>query len=435
MTELDLGLKVGTRSLLWSMGFSTRLDVVLRADERPQRGKSGVETFTDLDVLGVAIGPGYRLTTTIADCKTGARDRSTARMFWARGVADLFEADDVMLVRDREVNDATRQLSNRLGITVLSARDLTIMQQLHGEPQPRRDGPLQLLFDRESVVKQLSAFNSLDKKLQPLLEYRNFDYWIYDQHRNPFQLVAHLREARRVLDPKNPIHLALFLDFAWLYLLSLVRVTEYIRGAHLQDPDRALQEFVFGGAIQLREKQDVAALLQAAKPSGAKDNSFLPPYFSSLRELVTRLLRRPTQIGTGLRYAEASSALMAARVRTPLIDAVGPAHFDPIAAKLVADVCGFLVAAGDLHTDFRAQARAYLMAEPVAGPSATPSTTPSVSGTYESDAPRTQLAPDGVEAGPGPDDTAPRLPSETSDAGLAAAPGKDTQMELPDQSP
>ncbi|HUZ54043.1 MAG TPA: hypothetical protein VMU94_16145 [Streptosporangiaceae bacterium] len=375
MSELDLGLKVGVRALLWTMGFSTRLDVELRGESggpgtpgsgRGVRPPSTPETFTDLDVLGVMLTPAYELTTTIADCKSGRADKPTARMFWARGVADLFGADQVMLVREHDVNDATRQLSSRLGITVLPTVDLTAMQGLYGPPLPDPGSPLALMFDRAEVAKNLSAFNGLDRKLKPLLEYRQFDYWVYDAYRNPVQLVAHLKDAAKYLDPKNPIHLALFLDLVWLYLLTLIKVTQHLRAAFLGDPDRGLQEYLFGGATSLREKEETAALLRSVAPTGTQNLDHLPPYYANLRELVMRLLRRPTDIQRALRYTEAASALVAARQRVPLRQAFG-GDFDPISAKLAADVCGFLVASASLPSEFRVQARAYLLAEPVTG--------------------------------------------------------------------
>jgi hypothetical protein len=380
VTEHDLGLKVGVRGLLWSMGYSTRLDVVLRGHDRPTAGRAP-EAFTDLDVLGVRVAPGFRLSTAIADCKSGTKDKPTGRMFWARGVADLFGADDVMLVREHEVTDATRQLSSRLGITVLAAPDLLRMQELHGPPLADPSGPLGVLFDRSSVAAGLKAFTTLDGKLAPLIEYRDFDYWVYDQHRNPVQLVAHLRDAAKRLTAKNPVHLALFFDLAWLYLVSMVRVAEYLRGAFLQNPDRGLQEYLFGGAVALKEKQDTAELLQRLRPDGAREMTHLPEYYTDLRELVTRLLRRPHSLQTALRYAESASALSAARARVTLKDAWGD-QFDALAAKLVADVCGFLVAAAGLDPAFRAEARAYLLAEPVNSPSsAAPTVSPVESAT------------------------------------------------------
>lgn len=363
MTELDLGLKVGVRALLWSMGYSTRVDVQLRG-AAPLGTRSAPESFTDLDVLGVLVGPGHHLSTTIADCKSGTRDKPTSRMFWVRGVADFFGADYAMLVRQHEVADATRQLSDRLNITVLSTADLTAMQQLHGPPLKDPTGPLSILFDKVSVEAALKGFNGIDKKLRPLLDYREFDYWLYDPRDNPIQMVAHLTDARAKLDPANPIHLALFLDLAWLHLVSLVQVCSYVRGAFLNDIDRGIQEYVLGGATGVKEKQNVAEMFDRMKPEGTPPLGYLPPYYQNLRELVTRLLRRPGEMQTALRYAEVASTLMVARQRIPLTTAFGD-DFDPLAAKLVADVCGFLVAACGLDARFRAEARAYLLAEPV----------------------------------------------------------------------
>lgn len=364
MSELDLGLKVGVRSLLWSMGFSTRLDVQLRGHARPDGGPA--ESFTDLDVLGVAISPGYRLSTTIADCKSGRADKPTARMFWVRGVADLFGATEAMLVREHDVNDATRQLSARLDITVLPSADLQRMQELH--PLARHDSSdaLGVLFDRASAEAHLKAFTGLDKRLKPLLEYRDFDYWVYDPHRNPFQLVAHLADSGRHLKPKDPNHLALFFDLVWLYLVALIRVTAYQRGAFLGDPDRGLQEYLYGGPTGLREKTEVAHLLQSLKPEGTRARSHLPDYYPALLELVVRLLRRPAHMQSALRHAEVATALCVARRRLPLATALG-GEFDPIAGKLIADICGFLVSAAGLDPEFRVQARAFILAEPVTG--------------------------------------------------------------------
>lgn len=391
MSELDLGLKVGVRALLWSMGFSTRLDVVLRGHERADGGSA--ETFTDLDVLGVSLTTGYRLSTTIADCKSGRSDKPTARMFWVRGVADLFGADGAMLVREHEVLDSTRQLSDKLGITVLPSADLAHMQALHGPPVP--DGsPLAILFDRAAAEAHLKAYTKLNRKLKPLIDYRDFDYWVYDDHRNPFQLVAHLSDAVKFLKPKDPDHLSLFFDLAWLYLVTLIKVTEHVRGAFLSDPDRGLQEYLYGGPVGLREKKQVAELLQSLRPEGARERDHLPAYFPTLRELVTRLMRRPNHMQNALRQAEAASALAAGRQRMTLANAFG-SEFDDVAAKLVADVCGFLVTAAGLDPEFRVQARAYLLGESVAEAALTATATTEEVVTTEEPAEKAEVSPEG----------------------------------------
>ncbi|MFI7642296.1 hypothetical protein [Nonomuraea sp. NPDC049400] len=81
----------------------------------------------------------------------------------------------------------------------------------------------------------------MDKRFKPLLDYRQFGYWLYDEHRNLVQLVEHLRACTDLLDPSNPRHLALVLDLTWLDLASLCHAIHAIRSAHVSNPDRGLQ--------------------------------------------------------------------------------------------------------------------------------------------------------------------------------------------------
>lgn len=362
MTELDLGLKVATRRLFWRMGFTTRIDVPLRAvgDGGSDRKSRAPEAFTDLDVLGLTISPGFRLQGAIADCKTGKRARAIERVFWLRGVADFFNADDAWVVREHPPPDAARQLAARLGVAVLTGDDLTALETFHPTDLPIDHPAVARLFDRGKVEKYLASSTGLDKKLKHLLEYRQFDYFVYEPHRNPLQLVAHLHDAKGTLDPKHPHHVALFVDLAWLYLVAVTQVVEHVRAAHLTDPDTATQEYLFGGQLGLREKRQMATLLAKVVPEGVEKPDPLPPYYASLRELVVRVLRRPHHILSALRYAEVASAGLADGVRVRLKAAFAP-EYDEIAAKLLTDVCGFLVGAADLHPDFRTEAQRILL--------------------------------------------------------------------------
>ena len=370
MSELDLGLKVGSRRLFWNMGYSTRLDVALRGDKPPpsnsnsRRRPQGPESFTDLDVLGVAIAPGFRVTSAIADCKTSPRE-STSRMFWIRGLAEFFGAEQRYLVREHDVADAARQLATRLNITVLTSSDLQQMQALHPDGFDVQ-GPLAVLFDREPVARHLHAFTGLDRRLRKLLDYREFDYWVIDERRNLQRLVTQVSSVRDLLHADNPVHVALFLDLAWLYLLTLVHAVVHIRAAYLNDIDRGAREYLFGGAAGLEQKKRLAAQLRTLAPDTipAGELDHLPVYYTRLRELLVRLLRRPGSIQASLRHLEVGTAFAVAR--TPM-STVAALHSDPgdgaIAAKLAADVCGFLVSACELAPRFRQRARELLLGE------------------------------------------------------------------------
>ncbi|MFI5560709.1 hypothetical protein ACIA2T_15650 [Amycolatopsis japonica] len=302
------------------------------------------------------------------DCKT-TRPGSTGRMFWVRGVGDFFAADDAYMVRDSIVTDAARQLAIRLGITTLTSADLSRLEELHPCDIPLDTAPISQLFDVSRAASVLAAFNGLDGKLKPLLDYREFGYWLYDEHRNLIQLVEHLRASADRLDPRNPRHLALVLDLTWLYLVSLCHAVHSVRAAHVSDPDRGLQEYLFGGIVGLREKEQLAALLVSLREGGALPSEVrvdpLPIYYPKLRELVIRVMRRPDRVLPALRILEVLTTVTALGQRVEPSD-LGSLH-DDLAAKQAADVVQFLVSTTGLDDGFRARARSLLFGEPVPG--------------------------------------------------------------------
>ncbi|MFI6345176.1 hypothetical protein [Streptomyces sp. NPDC050560] len=370
MSELDLGLKTESRRLLWRMGYSTRVDVPLRSyvpNSTRRGGKTTYETYTDLDVLGIIITPGSGVHSIIADCKTSGRG-STERMFWIRGVADFFDADEAWMVRSKSVTAASRQLSGRLGISVMESTDLKLLETFHPTEVPLDQGPLALLFDETAVSSYMKGYTTLDRKLNKLLEYRQFDYWVYDEHRNLLQLVAHLHEASRCLDPSHPTHRAIFYDFAWLYIHSLAHAISRVRAAHATNITESLQDYIFGGQVALQEKQKLASALRRLAPPNLVDEAgdgVLPHWYPQLLELLTRQLRRPYLTSKQLRYAEWLSEAQVAKESSPLAVAFST-QYDPLAAKLLADVCGFLVTVGNLDSGFRSHAR-LVMAPPSEG--------------------------------------------------------------------
>ncbi|UQA93772.1 hypothetical protein [Streptomyces halobius] len=375
MTELDLGLKVASRRLLWRMGYSTRLDVQLRSvamfDALPpgQRGRrSGApEAYTDLDVLGYTVAGGFRLQSAIVDCKTSSKG-STNRMFWVRGVADFFAADAAYMVREKDLSNAARQLTSRLKISALNSVEVTSLEKLHPCDLALDAEPLAWLFQPDKATTVLRSFGELDKRLKPLVEYREFTYWITEQHRNLMQLIDELAAAAQHLDPRIPQHLALVLDCAWLYLLSLSHAVESVRVTHVADPDRGLQEYLFGGPAGLREKQNLSQLLESIKSSGALPEQvhvdLLPTYFPRLRELAVRVLARPDAVLPALRMLELATSVTALGKRIEQPEDMG-GLYEEVAAKRAADVVGFLVGSANLDAGFRSRARSLLLGEPV----------------------------------------------------------------------
>ena len=364
-SERDLPLKAGMRRLFWSMGCSTKLDVKLRAYVSGEHRGPGWQECTDLDVLAVGFSPGGLPQLTIADCKTTLRG-AIERMFWVRGVADFFSASEAYLVRSNAVPPATRSLSARLGVGVLDPEDYrAIVRTFPTELDV--DGPLRCLFDGESIQRQTNNIAGLDKKLDNLIEFARFDYWLYEPYRNLTQVVAHLAEAKATLDPKNGRHLSLFFEAAWLYAFALAQATHHIRSTRMADVPTAVRTYVAGGELAMREKGQLAHLLHKVGISADARSIVLPPYIDLLTDLLTRLLVRPIELGDCLRYAEYLAAATVVGEKATVADAFGRSKVRPVAATLLANVCGFLVTAAGLRAEFRVEARERLVVDLTGG--------------------------------------------------------------------
>lgn len=363
MSELDLDQKVGARRLLWRMGYSTRIDVVLRAVELAGHGRGAPEAYTDLDVLGVEVTASGDVQSCIVDCKTG-NSSVIGRMFWVRGLVELFGADTAFMVRDQAISGDAQQLASRLGISALTQGDLSTLDGMLQTSVPLTTAPLSILFEAEKVKATMARFTGMDRRLKPLLDYRQFAYWVHEDHRNLVGIPDTLKDLQDVLDPKNPLHVGLVLDSAWLYLLSIARAIGAIRTSHVAHLDHGLSQYIAGGAVQLSQKRELADLLTSLQKTGeiptGPTASVDPPFFDGLLELVVRLLRRGRLLNEALRVLEYQTAASVLNVKASAAEAFG-AEYDRTAAKLALDVVIFIVTAANLDEAFIAGSRTSLM--------------------------------------------------------------------------
>jgi hypothetical protein len=364
-SEKDLPLKVAVRRLLWRMGCSTHLDVRLRGYVTDGGRGPGYQEFTDLDVLGVGFTPAGQLHITFADCRSAA-GRVLERMFWVRGVADLVSADDAYIVRSQPVPVAARTLSTRLRIGVLAPEDLAAMETTFPSALDLTSGPLAALFDVGAAAAHLNAHVDADANLARLIAYLNFDYWVYEPYRNLTQVVAQLSRSVRTMDPAHPQHRTLFYDCAWHYALAVARAVAHVRSTRMGDVPTAVRTYAAGGELALREKVNLARYLRRAGFPDLDAGVVQPPYIDELVELITTFLVRPAELAYVLRYAEYLAVSETNRIHASVGEAFGE-EISPIAAKLLADICGFLVAAAGLRPDFRTAARSRLIVDLTGG--------------------------------------------------------------------
>jgi hypothetical protein len=127
----------------------------------------------------------------------------------------------------------------------------------------------------------------------------------------------------------------------------------------MADAPTAVRTYVGGGELALREKAGLADLLQRNGWPAARD-IVLPPYVEQLTELIGRFLVHPAELADVLRYAEYLAVSEVNRTDDSVATAFA-AQTRPLAAKLLADICGFLVTAAGMRPDFRSAARGRLV--------------------------------------------------------------------------
>ncbi len=216
------------------------------------------------------------------------------------------------------------------------------------------------------AATHLGVYSDSSGKLNRLLDYLNFDYWVYEPYRNLTQVVAQLSRVVAVMDTAHPQHRTLFYDCAWHYALAVARAVAHVRSSRMGDVPAAVRTYAGGGELSLREKSNLLKLLKEVGFRETHKGLMHPPYIDELVELVARFIVRPTELADVLRYAEYLAVTEANRVGGTVAAAFG-ATVRPIAAKLLADICGFLVTAGGLRPEFRAAARARLVVDLTGG--------------------------------------------------------------------
>ena len=343
------------RKIFWAMGASTRLNVKLGSLAAPRntKGRASSDEWTDLDVLAVQYSPLANTTYAIADCKT-SKARAAERVFWVRGVADLFGATTVYMARESDLAPNARQLALRLNVAALDPADRARLLENCGSRGLPVAGDL---FGADRLSRVESILAGAPAALAKLDRYRRAFYWVFPRYRNLTQLPAYLEEASALFDVSARWAHLLLLDLAWLYLVTVCHTIDQITRLQLAALANSLRQAVVGGEQEMREKQVLAEKLKIVMNSVAAhsresipDVPILPTYFDDLVDLVSRAATRRPVLTDSLRAIEFTATETLAGSGVAWRQAVP--HADVHGAKLASDVVRFLVRAARLDPAF-----------------------------------------------------------------------------------
>ena len=295
--ELDAGLKTKTANFFWHMGYLTWRNVMLRKFDF---GSTKGNDITDIDVLCLSHNFDFFPTKIIIDCKTGTSTKTKERLLWVSGLSKYFNADRTYFVRDRISHLRYLDVSQKLGVTVLSEEDLDNLKVSYSLP------------DNVSVVCTENSFRKcteLKKKVKdinrPAFDYIDTLYFTDEAH---IQII-NLNEVLKIISNstlskgnKRKIML-LCLPYLASSVLTLIGNVTYIapskRGGFVK-------ELIAGAETNYSRKDLISAfyefMYKEIKEKYGKKydvskksfmSSFYPEYTSQFEELVHRITTNP----------------------------------------------------------------------------------------------------------------------------------------------
>lgn len=343
------------RKAFWALGASTRLEVKLSAlvPLASARSRAGAEEWTDLDVLAVEYVPIGGLATAVADCKT-TKYGATERVFWLRGVADLFGARAAYMTKDVDLPPGTRQLALQLGISVMDRLDRAEFLKQAGEARLPQAGSF---FDEATVRRWANIISTEPNGTSALQRYRRALYWVFPKHRNLTQLPLYIRDGREHLRPTDRWAQAMVVDLAWLYLLAVLYAVDETTKLHIGQLNPALRQVVVGGEHEVREKEQlkvqIRKLVEHFEPNPSRrppEPDLVPAFFDDLVDLSARVSRRRQHATEALRVLEFTGVETILGRGVSWRDACPSS--DTYAVKLASDTVRFLCRAAALDMKF-----------------------------------------------------------------------------------
>ena len=303
--DKDLVLKLRFRRILFTQGYWTPLEVELSQYE--DLGMSiKRRSITDLDVLGIKYDQLFISNTIVGDCKSGKNVSDANRLFWLSGVKNYFGADQAYLIHSK-IEHYVRAIAPKLNLRVIDEEALNNLENT------LLVSKLQIPLDDPSIQDNIQSLWGIDVPqgtkpteqqliLKEVYTYLSYNYWYIEKYRNLLTLINHFSGIAQILDEKNSSHLLLAYSGLERFVHCLLEVIGYVSSQGGTNIPRDVKNYVFGGVLSLREKENFFKLLRSL----TKTNEQLePPYFQDIIELVWRLTQNPSGTIEILRYLQA----------------------------------------------------------------------------------------------------------------------------------
>jgi hypothetical protein len=358
-TNADLDLKMRMQTLLWLLGYYTRIGVKLASYPPPKGKKDLVRSpleLTDVDVLGIKVDADLSFVRTLVDCTTRKTGSPIGRAFWLRGLMHFFHATRGYAVLARTIPPHERNIAAELGVILMDEEDVHLMEERYSISDytvPPHIG------NRKAHLYYEGNISTLSEKLMPLVEFRHRQFWLQKPGRALLNTIFLPQQLHQELDPSEKFHRALVVDLFTLFCLSVITMCEHLLTTAPRDLRSGVRMYLFGGVIGIQTREsllsDLRALLESLpgqKPMFIREEltsrlQLDPPFLNELLERTVRLLNKPGKAKDILRYLQV--ALMEQVLyRGPSPKEVFGEEYSDVTLKFVKDLARFYEQAVDL---------------------------------------------------------------------------------------
>ncbi|TWA72914.1 hypothetical protein FBZ82_102516 [Azospirillum brasilense] len=306
--EKDQILKLRMRRALWAQGYHCPVRVDLSHFEFKETGRLDRMSITDIDVLGIRFDPDLRRRVVVADCKSGA-ESGPNRMFWLSGIMRFFGADEGFFVKP-SVNRHARPLASKLDIRVVDDKALEVLENgVNAESIKVRVGDKEaddFFIDNWGIkVPSGEAPTEGQIRVKSVFHYVQFMYWVMDEYRNIANIIDRFHHIKNDIDPFNVSHKILGYVGLQRLTLSILNMASVVYSRDVNELDRQIKLYFFGGTFFLRERERTVELLNNLFGSENDVMSLEPSYFGELSEITNRLIKNSSPSSKLLLHSDA----------------------------------------------------------------------------------------------------------------------------------
>jgi hypothetical protein len=304
--DADLNFKLRFKRLLFMMGYYSPIEVMLSQYYEDSSGNAKRLDLTDLDVLGIKYDSLLNPHKVACDCKTGRNVSDANRLFWLRGVCDYFEADLGYFLRTK-VDSHARAMAPKLGLRILDEKELYNLEKDYKVeslviPLTNYEFHVERQEKWGINVPKGSTPTKEELELKNVYSYLSYLYWFFEPHKNLFNLISRFNKVSHFLKNTNPRDVLLAYTGLERFALCLLEMGSYIHARGLSDVKMNARIYLYGGFMELREREELFKLLRQATPI---QENLDPPYLQDTLEVTNRMLHNPQAASKVLPYLEA----------------------------------------------------------------------------------------------------------------------------------